>query len=303
MTSTDKTKGLKRIDDAFGLNYIIQSSNSSFYRKGTSTQFSVKYVFTGTEYYNINGQQYELTDSNFIITYPQQEIEAFIDSATDAIGVCYFFDKTFLQQIIYAKNQSVEANLANIKSEKKFKADHTTKEYIHNIPVHSFRTSLNSCLQKTDFSELDKYEISDYLMLLAEHLVDHKAHTNCQLNHLESTKITTKKELYKRLQKGRQYIHDNFMRPLALKDIATASCLSEYYFHRNFRIFFNRTPHQYLQSVRLSQAHQLLQNNRYSKKEVAYNCGFDDVKYFSKVYNKYTLANFTNSKIFPSLEN
>jgi len=291
MTSTDKLKGLTRIDDAFGLNYLNQSRLKSFYRKGTSAMFSIKYVLSGTEHYNINEQQYELTDNNFIITYPQQEIEVYIDSVTDAVGVCYYFDETILQQIFYAKNNSVEANLENIESKKKLLVNETTKEYIHNIPVHSFRTSLNNYLQKTNFEELDKYQISDFLMLIAEHLVIHQTQINDQLNDLNSTKTTTKKELYKRLQKGRQYIHDSFQQPVTIKDMAKAACLSEYYFHRNFRIFFNQTPHQYLQFVRLSQAHQLLKNNRYSKKEVAYNCGFDDVKYFSKVYNKWIRFN------------
>lgn len=287
-------KDIIKIDDAIGLNYILQSRLCSFNFKNTSTMFSVNYVLSGTENYIIDGQVYAVVRKNFIMTNPQQEIEVNIEAATDVIGMCYYFHPTTIQQIVQAKSQPIEANLENRDSKENFIIQQTYKENIFNTPINSFLTKLNAYLQKSNLNELNKHQITDFLMLLAENLISHQNQTNYQLNHLSRTKTTTKRELYKRLQKGRQYIHDNLQQPINLKDIAKAACLSEYYFHRNFRNFFNITPHQYHQSVRLQKAHQLLQQGNYSRKELAFHCGFQDPKYFLKVYNRWSCVNQKN---------
>jgi len=221
-------------------------------------------------------------------------MEINIDSCSAVTGICYFFDKTLVQQMKYANTHSVKNNLDNIDLQEKLTFQLSCPNAVDNIPIHAAHTYLSNFLQRTNINELDKQQISAYLMLMAEYMVKHQNQTQLRLNDLDSTKSSTKKELYKRLQSGRQFIHDNIERPISLKEMAKAAFLSEYYFHRNFRLFFNQTPHQYHHAIRMQQAHHLLNQGKHSKKEVAFRCGFQDPKYFSKAYKKWTCFKLQN---------
>lgn len=281
---------LQKIKDIDGLNWIVKSNLTSFELKSEPCNFSIKYVSEGVEYYNIDEKEYQVKNNNFIISHPNQQIEVYIDSPTNVIGICYYFDANLVQQIVHATHSTVKDNLNCIDSKENFIANS-----IYNIPINEYCTRLNHRLQIVNLDDLDKLQISKYLMLLAEDMVCHQQHTQLQLQELNSVKSTTKKELYKRIQTGRQFIHDNISHDIFLKEMAKAACLSEYYFHRSFRHFFNLTPHEYHHTLRMQLAHQLINQGKHSKKEIALRCGFEDAKYFSKTYKKWKHKDIASS--------
>lgn len=237
---------------------------------------------SGIEYYCIDGTNYSLANQNFIVVCPGQEVAVHIDSPSEVKGTCYYLSTDLVQQIRYAHSASIEANLKNTEPKDDFIANE-----LCNFPIHSFQTTLNSHLQANSFQALNKHQLKDYLILVAEDLVAHQHHSKRQLNVLEGVGTATKTELYKRLQTGRQFIHDHFLQPITLKEMSRAAALSDYYFHRNFRLFFNATPYQYHNSVRMIKAESLMQRGKLSKMEIALMCGFQDPKYFTKAYKKW----------------
>lgn len=281
---------LQKIKDIDGLNWVVKSNLTSYELKSEPCNFSIKYVSEGVEYYNIDAKEYRVKNNNFIITYPNQQIESYVNSPTNVSGICYFFDANLIQQIVYAARSTVKDNLNQIDS----KASSITNA-IYNIPINKYRTRLNHRLQSVNLDALDRLQISKYLMFLAEDMVCHQHDTQLQLQELNRIKSTTKTELYKRIQTGRQFIHDNISHDISLKEMAKAACLSEYYFHRNFRYFFNLTPHEYHHTLRMQYAHRLINQGKYSKKEIALRCGFQDAKYFSKTYKKWKHKNIASS--------
>lgn len=268
--------------DKEGVNYLVQSELNDFGRKNISKYFSVKYVVNGTEYYKIDGKEYLLKENNFLIVHPDQEIEVQIDSGLSTKGICYYFDSRIIHQLWNSNLNSIDANLDNFDSS--FNTFSSTFSKLYNIPVNKFLTRFNNLFQN---SHSDQSEISEYLILIAEHMVAYQYQCHDQLDNLSSIKSTTKQELHKRIQSGRQFIHDNISRPISLSEIAKAACLSEYYFHRTFRKYFNLTPQKYHDMIRMQLAHDLICQDKYDRDEVADRCGFQDSKYFSKTYNKW----------------
>jgi AraC-like DNA-binding protein len=274
--------GISKIEDDGGSNFIIQSNLSNYYGKTIADKFSIKVVQSGIEHYRIDGINYTLADENFIIVCPGQEVAVHIDSPSAVKGTCYYLSTDLIHQMRYAYSASIEANLKNIEPKDDF-----TIDQLYNFPIHSFHTPLNNHLHSHSFQALNKHQLKEYLILLAENMVFHQHHSKRQLNNLEGVGMATKNELYKRLQIGRQYIHDHFDQPITLKEMSRAAALSEYYFHRNFRLFFNQTPYQYHNAVRMVKAENLLQRGHLSKIEIALMCGFQDPKYFAKAYKKW----------------
>lgn len=287
MMSKSNINSLLKVEDIDGLNYIVKSNLTSYGLKSEPRNFSIKYVSEGLEYYCIDSKEYQVKNNNFIISHPNQCIEVYVDSPTNVAGICYFFDAELIQQIVHTAHSRVKDNLNHISSKVYFTDKQIVENFIYNIPVNEYSTRLNHRLQSLNTDTLDQLQISEYLMLLAEDMVFHKCHTQLQLQELKSIKSATRIELYNRIQTGRQFIHDNISRAISLKEMAKAACLSEYYFHRSFRHFFNLTPHQYHHVLRMKFAHQLLNQGKHSKKEVAFECGFQDAKYFAKAYKKW----------------
>lgn len=75
-------------------------------------------------------------------------------------------------------------------------------------------------------------------------------------------------------------------RPLNVSKLAEISGLSPSRYSHLFRQVTGRSPMEYLASLRILRAKELLEDFRLSIKEVAARCGFDDPYYFSKVFSR-----------------
>ena len=82
------------------------------------------------------------------------------------------------------------------------------------------------------------------------------------------------------------FIHDNYMKPLNLKDICTKLNVSPQYLIRVFKTILHKTPVQYINLFRISRAKDMLQYTSLSVKEIAYEAGFENPYYFCRVFKK-----------------
>ena len=277
--------GIRQQNDISGSNFVIHSSLKRYAQRSVADEFSIKMVHCGTEHYTIDGQYYPLEADQFIVVSPGQQVEVEIDSSTEVEGTCFYLAAELIHQVVYARTTSITHLLEN-----DVKDDVFQHNELNNIPIHYFRTPLHSALDQGTKARHTSTSLTDYLIHLAEDLVSHQWHAVKQLETLESVGTKTKKELYRRVQQGRHFIHDHLDHGITLKDIAKAAGLSDYYFHRNFRLLFNMTPFQYHHCVRMTKAKNLLDAGVRDKTEIADQCGFQDLKYFSRVLKKWLAA-------------
>lgn len=83
----------------------------------------------------------------------------------------------------------------------------------------------------------------------------------------------------------REIIHSHVFEDLSIQDLALFSGLSLSSFKRKFNTVFGTSPTRYIKAKRLEKAQSLLQMSDYRISEVAYECGFNDVAYFSKTFS------------------
>jgi len=84
------------------------------------------------------------------------------------------------------------------------------------------------------------------------------------------------------------YIHQNYHRPLARQDIASAVSVNEDYLSRMFRKEMGLSLWECLTRYRILKAQELLIGADDSIIEVAAQVGFEDSNYFSRVFHQYT---------------
>src|SRR5687768_15313802 len=92
---------------------------------------------------------------------------------------------------------------------------------------------------------------------------------------------------FRRLCRARDLIHDRHDAALSLDDLADAAGLSRFHFLRQFRRAYGKTPHAYLQEVRLDRARHLLGRGT-SVTEACVSVGFSSIGSFSSLFAKKT---------------
>lgn len=83
-----------------------------------------------------------------------------------------------------------------------------------------------------------------------------------------------------------EYMKANYSRNISLQDVANHVAISKNYFSELFRKTTGQTFIDYLIRLRLSRASELLRTTTLKIYEIAEMSGFNDVKYFSKVFKK-----------------
>lgn len=82
------------------------------------------------------------------------------------------------------------------------------------------------------------------------------------------------------------YIRKNIDKNITLEELADVSGMSPRYFCRVFKSMTGRTPIEYVNYYRVETACQMLITTGESVTDIALNCGFNDMSYFSKIFKK-----------------
>jgi len=90
-----------------------------------------------------------------------------------------------------------------------------------------------------------------------------------------------------RVKKAIRFITDNYADPLTISTVADTVALNAVYFGSLFKKETQYTFRDYLNTVRLNQAEDMLRSGKWNVSEVAHNCGFADVFYFSRIFKKH----------------
>ncbi|HLO12419.1 MAG TPA: helix-turn-helix domain-containing protein [Pseudoneobacillus sp.] len=88
------------------------------------------------------------------------------------------------------------------------------------------------------------------------------------------------------IQKIEEYIRQHYQQDINLQEIAERFFLNKEYISRKFKQEFNETLTDYLTKIRIEKAKELLQNQSLKIYEIAYQIGYQNEKYFSKVFKK-----------------
>ncbi len=85
-----------------------------------------------------------------------------------------------------------------------------------------------------------------------------------------------------------KYIRDNFSSEITLEELANKFFISKEHISRSFKKQFNTNLFDYLTTLRIEKAKELILKTQYSVEEIALRVGFSNGNYFSKAFRKKT---------------
>ncbi len=85
-----------------------------------------------------------------------------------------------------------------------------------------------------------------------------------------------------------QYFNAHYMDDINIEKYATENHMSPCWFIRSFRKHIGVTPRQHIISARITHAQSLLENTEMSISEISSTIGYDDSRYFCRIFKKQT---------------
>jgi len=91
--------------------------------------------------------------------------------------------------------------------------------------------------------------------------------------------------LYKRVVQAKLFMDSHYADHIDLDNIADEALFSKFHFLRLFKKIYGKSPHQYLKTVRIEKAMQLLRSG-VSVSEACYAVGFESLSSFSGLFKR-----------------
>ncbi len=83
------------------------------------------------------------------------------------------------------------------------------------------------------------------------------------------------------------YIDSNYQKTITLDELSKKGNISKFYLCRIFRDVLHISPIEYINKIRVEKATEFLRNTNMSISDIAFECGFNNISYFIKIFKKF----------------
>lgn len=265
-------------------NFVVHSRLKSFEKKDKKTALSIKAVKSGVERYTINQQRYDLEPGYFLLVDGNQEMDISFNEKQLAEGCCLYIDQTYMNQIANLSEKGANWALDHPLENENNCAFLSMKYKIRTDDFGQFLSQTIIAVTSNPTLHLSE----DFFMQLAQQLFLQQHQVSSTLNKLNSLKLTTRQELYKRVMLVRDFIEDQPQaEKLSIHRLAQIAAMSEVQLHRAFKSILGQTPHQFILERKMKIAQELIQCNSHTLSEIAWQLGFSDLPTFSKAFKRH----------------
>ena len=264
--------------------------NLSIYRQFYSPvlfrSFSIKYVFEGCEKYTVNDRPYHLNSGQYLLANHFSEGFVEIESKKQVRGICIDISPSVLSEVV---GSFVRADMPY--TDLRLDTFFNSNTFLEN-QYDATKTNLGQLLIAIE-SEISKnpfyaHEFSDeFYYNVAERVVLDQIPKYKELQNIPALKAETRKELLRRVSKGKTFIDEHYRFNIDVPQIAKEAQLSEYHFFRLFRAIYGISPNQCLIRKKLDFAIIQLKRGGKSISDISIDSGFADIQVFSKCFKKH----------------
>lgn len=244
--------------------------------------FSLKMCLSGYEAYYVNDSYKKLKEGSCLFVNQGDEIRT---TKVDGEGMSIFFESKLVQEALNGLNLSPEEMLVP-------ERDYNSIRALSNESLPGCANTLrflNSISHKVKSNAHTTFLLDNYHELLHNIFLDFGL-IRKQLNKLvEVKKLSTRTELFRRLEVARGFIHDHSNRPISLHQISEVAHLSSYHLTRLFKSLYGLSPVRYHMLLRIAKAKELLATQQdISISEVSRRLNYSQVTYFSQQFKSVT---------------
>jgi AraC-like DNA-binding protein len=268
---------------AFQQSVFTSGRGYTYFAQTPGLPLSLKCMFNGRALYRIPRAEFAVDDGGYLILNNRQPYSIEIASPTVVETFVLWFPDSWAEEVMSGSNRPNE-RLLDAPTATSAPASFFERYTPHNEIVSPRVRELRRAFKGRELIE-DNWLEEKLRELLAAMLQSQDA-VKRQSDQLPALRASTREELWRRVNRARDFLHAHLGARVSLSEVAAAACLSPFHLLRTFQASFRQTPHQYLQQCRLERAKFLLEKTRIPVTAICLDCGFTSLGSFSALFQK-----------------
>lgn len=263
-------------------NMVTNAVSDAMYFPEHRGPLSIKCSFGGSQIYRTNEGLYHVDSTSYLILNDGQRYTNVIEEK-DVNSFCIFFQPGFPEKVLHDLITPQDRLLDC--PDRTSAPVHFFEKLYHHDRLLSPRLSV---IHKATLNRrpVNKIWMAERFHDVLESLLWVHRDVCREINRLSAVKAATRVEQYRRLQRAKEFIDDNYNGALTLHEIASVACLSAHHFLRSFKQVFGITPYRYITGRRLEEARRLLLHTNLPVSSICYDIGFESPGSFSWLFRR-----------------
>ncbi len=263
-------------------NKICSRTISEDHSRLFCSDFSIRFVLSGSEGYNLGRRNLSIYPDSFIVLNKGAQYSTNVVSDIPVQSFSINFDQRYVDDFVDGWRIDDNKLLSDAGSDSKqsFEFKETIYPFYGDIMYNIFHLK-----NQLDNGLKDEMLINEYLHhCLINYFRIYDEEIFMKAEKLNFLNPVTKTEILRRLNLAKEYLCSNYNQNIGLDELAKYSGLSVTHLLRTFKQAFNLSPHQYLTAIRLRRARLLLKSTDYSINEVVSLVGFECPSSFIRLF-------------------
>lgn len=264
------------------------------------SRLSVRCMTGANQYYKVGSNDHIVNQENYLLINRGQQYKTSYEGDGNQEMMVIAFRPGFAEEILYSVITGEDKLLDDPFSTAEqpihfFEQTYDMDPYITHT-FKWFRQLMNEDIGWKKTADLD----SVYADLLVRLLQVHRG-LYADINKIDSVKLSTRKELFKRLHVGKELFDNTLHRKVSVEEVSRMASLSPHHFKRNFKKLFGLAPHEYHVKKRLAYARKLIEGGGLGVGEICHQVGFEDPSSFIRLFRNHygcTPGNLSRGKSF-----
>ncbi len=279
ITESNKLKLNKPLDT----DMVYYSELNEWYTTNAFRSLSIKYVIDQRIYYRKGKEEYAVSNDHYMLAGKHSDVKAFFESVKPVKSICIdicpsSFAEAFT--VLTSRGDDLDDFLSGYFKNPEF---FENVNFIDRSPLSKKLQVLSDQIRYHGAPDINR----EWFLDLVEQIIYKEYGNFLHLKNLQSAKLSTRKEIMKRLELAKNFMDDEFLAIEDIRSVAISCSMSEYHFFRCFRQAYGQTPLQYLMALKMAYAKNLLLQSSQSLAQVAYQCNYPDAFTFSKAFKRF----------------
>jgi AraC-like DNA-binding protein len=255
----------------------------SYFAQTPGLPLSLKSMSNGRALYKVDRAEFSVDDGGYLILNNRQPYSIEIASPTRVETFVLWFPDGWAEEVSRGLTLAADRLLsdpASVGESASFFECYTR----HDQTVSPKLRALREAFKNSEIIDDDWLE--EKLRELLAAMLQRQDFVKRATEKLPAARASTREELWRRVNRARDFLHAHLNSPIRLSEVAAAACLSPFHLLRTFQAAFHQTPHHYLSECRLERAKFLLEKTAIPVTQICLDCGFSSLGSFSALFRK-----------------